>query len=71
MKVKGQEEDRDASINVLTRMWCVSPQITVMLLWRPPCPGLPSPVPQSCLVAMALALQVLIAGMVSLQLFAC
>lgn len=52
-------------------MWCFSPQITVMLLWRPPCPGLPSPVPQSCLVAMALALQVLIAGMVSLKLFAC
>ena len=25
MKVKGQEEDREASINVLTRMWCFFP----------------------------------------------
>lgn len=42
-----------------------------MLLWRLPCPGLPSAAPQSCPAATALALQVLIAETVSLQLSSC
>ena len=33
------------------------------LLWHPPYPWLPSPVPQSCLIATALALKVLTAEM--------
>ncbi|KAM9030625.1 uncharacterized protein AAG666_009305 isoform 4-T6 [Megaptera novaeangliae] len=39
-------------------------QIAVTLLWRLPCPGLPSAAPQSGPAATALALQVLIAEMI-------